>query len=108
MAGPSVNIDMSVEAKAVLSKIWTDAGMTQRAALLRIFNWLLSQEPLVRSLVLGHIPPEDAGDIIELLYRRRHAGGIGTDEDAAGDDLEGGVQSGDPEKQRTRKKRKRA
>lgn len=113
MAGPSVNIDMSEEAKATLGQIWKDAGMTQRAALLRIFTWFLKQEPMVRSLVLGHIPPEDSGDIIDLMYRRRHAGGIGTAEEAVADELEAdeidaATQSGGPKKRRTQRKIKRA
>ena len=67
----TVQVTMARDDKKVFDRLAKELGMTQKAAFGQLITWFQAQEPMIRSLVMGHIPEEYAGDIIELMYRRR-------------------------------------
>jgi len=66
-----ISVSLSDEAKFRLNEIVDACGMKQKLALGRILEWFVRQEPLVRAMVLGQIPADDTGDLIDLLHQRR-------------------------------------
>ena len=78
----SINIDLSQDARVRLREAYGHFGMKQREALSRLVEWFADQERIVQTLVLGQIPDDYAGDIVSLLYAKRHPPEVGTAEKA--------------------------
>ncbi|MHC4697536.1 MAG: hypothetical protein ACYTFA_12420 [Planctomycetota bacterium] len=67
----TVNATITPDADALLNQIVADFKMHKKHAFGRLLIWFTEQEPMVQSLVLGYVPDDYAGDVIELIYEKR-------------------------------------
>lgn len=65
-----LRIELRPAAKAALSDISEQTGMTQVALLSRLVAWLTEQPELIQAAVLGRYPKEIEHDVAELILRR--------------------------------------
>ena len=65
-------VSMLKEDKARFNRVAEEMRMTQKAALGQLITWFQAQEPMIRSLVMGHIPDEFFGNMVDLLYYQQH------------------------------------
>ena len=82
----TVSVTMDRDDKVKFDTILSELRMTQKAALGQLITWFQRQEPMLRAIVMGHVPEDYAGDIIEVIYNRRQqleAGGLGSDSESA-------------------------
>jgi len=71
---PKVEIDRVT--KKHLEQLAHDLRMTQQGLLGRLVEWVIEQERLVQLVALKQLTGQDAEDVVDLLYRKRHADAV--------------------------------
>jgi hypothetical protein len=64
-----VRIELTPEAKSMLSVMCQKAGMTQVSLLSRLVEWFARQSDMIQAAVLGHYPPEVESEIARLILK---------------------------------------
>jgi hypothetical protein len=63
-------LELTAPAKQSLAKVSDYYGMTERAMMARIVEWLLRQPEKMQAAVLLTFPPDVKADMIKLLLNR--------------------------------------
>ncbi len=72
-----VSAVLSGEAKRRLAEVAESLGMKQQELLGRLLEWYTEQDRLVQLIAVKQIPEDYTGDVVDLLYRKRHPEGAG-------------------------------
>jgi hypothetical protein len=64
----SIRLPIDAQRMEAWEKLLDEKQITQQAALLAMIDWVVAQDPLVQSMVLGQIPASD--DLVRVALRR--------------------------------------
>ncbi len=65
-----IRMALTPDAKRKLDEIADGKDMKLIGIMSRLVEWLVEQDQMTQSLVLGLVPKKDMPDIIELLYKK--------------------------------------
>jgi hypothetical protein len=68
-----VRIEISPAAKAKLTEVRKQNGMTQVAVMSRLIEWFAAQAPQIQSAIMGHYPSDIQAEVAKLILNKMAA-----------------------------------
>lgn len=71
----NVRIRVSPELKSKWDAMLAGRKISQQDAAVSLMEWLVEQEPLIQTMVLGQVPEADKGELARFVLERLAKGG---------------------------------